>query len=47
MAKHFFKALGLFIVIIILGLIGIVVINYFENNNVEITNTNNQVQVAK
>ena len=47
MVKHFFKALGLFILIIILGLIGVVVVNYFEKNNVEITNTNNQIQVAK
>jgi hypothetical protein len=46
MVKHFFKALGLFIVMIILALIGVVVVNHYEQNEVQ-TNTNNQVQVAK
>jgi len=43
--KHFFRALGLFLVIIVLGLAGFVVINYFEQSGGQTANT--QTPVAK
>jgi hypothetical protein len=42
--KHFLKTFLLFVVIIILGVVGFVVINQFSQDNGQV---NNQVQVAK
>jgi hypothetical protein len=45
MTKHFFKALIFFILIIIIGMFGIIVLNNVDKNGTQ--NTDNGVQVAK
>jgi hypothetical protein len=47
MAKHFLKALLLFVVIIVLGMGCIVLTSVLEKNGTQTTNTTNSVQVAK
>jgi hypothetical protein len=47
MVKHFFKALALFLVIIVLGMAGVVLVNYFEQNGTQSASTSNGTQVAK
>ena len=47
MARHFLKTLIVFLGMIILGLIGVFLVNYFDKGE-ELTNKiDNQIQVAK
>ena len=47
MVKHFLKTLIVFLGMIILGLIGVFLVNYFDKEE-ELTNKiDNQIQVAK
>jgi cell division protein YceG involved in septum cleavage len=46
MAKHFFKTLVIFIIMIIIGLLGIFLINHFSNEEQPVSSTN-PTQVAK
>jgi preprotein translocase subunit SecG len=45
--KHFLKALFAFIAIIVLALIGLVLVNYFEQNGGDATASSSPTQVAK
>ena len=45
--KHFFKILAIFLAMIILGLIGILVVNYFNLGGGDEVQTGNQTEVAK
>ena len=47
MVKHFLKALGLFVIIIVLGMALVILTNHFEQNGTQATNTSTSVQVAK
>jgi hypothetical protein len=47
MAKHFFKLLAVFLFMIVLGLVGVSVVNYFDNANAQVTDGSNQPQLAK
>jgi hypothetical protein len=47
MAQHFFKTLTLFVGIVIIGLIGVLVISYFDDNGKVVEKTDAQNQVAK
>jgi len=47
MAKHFFKTLIIFAVIIILGLIGVYLTSNSGKNGDSVNTLNNQIQVAK
>jgi len=47
MVKHFLKALMAFVAIIVLALIGLVLVNYFEQNSEQATVSTSPSQVAK
>jgi len=47
MVRHFFKTLIVFIVMIILGLIGVFLINHFDENAGSAGEPNNQIQLAE
>jgi len=44
--KHFFKVLSIFVLMIILGIIGVVMVSHYENSE-EGTGVNAQTPVAK
>ncbi|KKP24150.1 MAG: hypothetical protein UR25_C0005G0049 [Candidatus Nomurabacteria bacterium GW2011_GWE1_32_28] len=46
MVKHFLKTLSIFIFMIILGLIGVYLVGYFDNNEESANVLNNQAEVA-
>ncbi|MFA5095636.1 MAG: hypothetical protein WC447_03200 [Candidatus Paceibacterota bacterium] len=47
MAKHFLKTLVVFIGMIILGLIGVFLVSYFDKGGESVNTPNSKVQVAK
>jgi uncharacterized iron-regulated membrane protein len=47
MVKHFFRALAVFLFIIILGIAGVVLVNYLEQKGTQAASTSSSVQVAK
>jgi hypothetical protein len=47
LTKHFFKILMIFTMMIVLGLVGIFVLKYFDQNGGQGTEANNQTPVAK
>jgi len=47
MLKHFIKTLGLFVILIILGLFGVFLVNYFDEGDKIINTENNSVQLAE
>jgi len=47
MVKHFLKTLIVFLGMIILGLIGVFLVNYFDKEETSINTINNQTQVAE
>jgi hypothetical protein len=47
MAKHFFKILAIFASMIILGLVGVSIMSYFNQDNMQATGTNNSIRVAE
>jgi len=47
MTKHFFKVLTIFTAMIILGLLGVFVINYLDQKATQAIDAENTTQVAK
>jgi hypothetical protein len=47
MARHFFKVLTIFLALIILGLIGVYIVDRLDKNGDSILPPDNQMQVAK
>jgi len=47
MTKHFFKVLTIFTAMIILGLLGVFVINYLDQKATQAIDVENTTQVAK
>jgi hypothetical protein len=46
--KHFFKIMAIFVGMIVLGLIGVILINYFDQSGInEVVRPNNPAPVAK
>ncbi|MFA5777918.1 MAG: hypothetical protein WC870_00280 [Candidatus Paceibacterota bacterium] len=47
MTKHFFKTLTLFAFMIILGLVGVFVVNYFDKGETITIDANDNTEVAE
>jgi len=47
MVRHFLKTLIVFLGMIILGLIGVFLVNYFDKEEASTNTINNQTQVVK
>ena len=45
--KHFLKGLMIFLLMIILGLIGVFLVSYFDQDTGQTVDTNNAMKVAK
>ena len=45
--KHFFKVLSIFLTMVILGMIGVFLINSFDKNREETVDINSKTGVAK
>jgi hypothetical protein len=47
MVKHFFKTLSIFMIMIILGLLGVFLVNHFDEAGKATNATNDKIEVAK